>query len=135
VHVAVADTLRFIYKVAERYDLTISNIFHAGDGNMHPIILFDPRKAGELDRTKKAGAEILAYCIKVGGAITGEHGVGMEKNDLMPMAFSQESLDMMETLIKVFDPDRRLNPGKLLPTGKGCLEVRPMTPRGQEMVW
>ncbi|MCY4588564.1 MAG: FAD-binding protein [Bryobacterales bacterium] len=131
----VADTLRFIYEVSEKYGLTISNIFHAGDGNMHPIILFDPRKAGELDKTKKAGAEILEYCVNAGGSITGEHGVGMEKNDLMPIAFSQDSLDMMETLIKVFDPDRRLNPGKILPTGKGCLEVRPMTPRAREMVW
>ncbi len=131
----VADTLRFIYKVSERYGLTISNIFHAGDGNMHPIILFDPRKADELEKTKKAGAEILEYCVNAGGSITGEHGVGMEKNDIMPMAFSQDSLDMMETLIKVFDPDRRLNPGKLLPTGKGCLEVRPMTQRGQATVW
>jgi glycolate oxidase len=131
----VADTLRFIYKVSERYGLTISNIFHAGDGNMHPIILFDPRKDDELEKTKKAGAEILEYCVNAGGAITGEHGVGMEKNDIMPLAFSQDSLDMMERFIKVFDPDRRLNPGKLLPTGKGCLEVRPMTPRGQATDW
>ena len=131
----VADTLHFIYEVAEKHGLTISNIFHAGDGNMHPIILFDPRKPEELEKTKKAGAEILEYCVNAGGAITGEHGVGMEKNDLMPIAFSQDSLDMMETLIKVFDPDRRLNPGKLLPTGKGCLEVRPMSPSAREMVW
>ena len=119
----------------KRYGLTISNIFHAGDGNMHPIILFDPRKPDELEKTQKAGAEILEYCVNAGGAITGEHGVGMEKNDLMPLAFSQDSLDMMETLIKVFDPDRRLNPGKVLPTGKGCLEIRPMTNRTREMVW
>ena len=131
----IADTLRFIYRVAEKYGLTISNIFHAGDGNMHPIILFDARNPGELEKTKQAGAEILTYCLEVGGAITGEHGVGMEKNDLMPLAFSQDSLDMMERLIKVFNPDRRLNPGKLLPTGKGCLEVRPMTSRGKKMEW
>jgi glycolate oxidase len=131
----IADTLRFIYQVSEKYGLTISNIFHAGDGNMHPIILFDPRKADELEKTKQAGAEILAYCIEVGGSITGEHGVGMEKNDLMPLAFSPESLEMMERLIKVFNPDRRLNPGKLLPTGKGCLEIRPMTSKGKAMVW
>ena len=131
----IADTLRFIYQVSEKYGLTISNIFHAGDGNMHPIILFDPRKADELEKTKQAGAEILAYCIEVGGSITGEHGVGMEKNDLMPLAFSPESLEMMERLIKVFNPDRRLNPGKLLPTGKGCLEIRPMTSKGKAVVW
>ena len=131
----IADTLRFIYKVSDKYELKISNIFHAGDGNMHPIILFDDRNPDELERTKRAGAEILAYCVQAGGAITGEHGVGMEKNDLMPMLFAPESLELMEQLIKVFNPDRRLNPGKLLPTGKGCLEIRPMTSRGKSMEW
>ena len=131
----IADTLRFIYEVAEKYDLTISNIFHAGDGNMHPIILFDPRKSDELEKTKQAGAEILNYCIEAGGSITGEHGVGMEKNDLMPLAFSEDSLAMMEKLIEVFNPDRRLNPGKLLPTGKGCLEIRPISSGHKTVVW
>lgn len=131
----IADTLKHIYKVSEKYGLTISNIFHAGDGNMHPIILFDPRKPEELEKTKQAGAEILTYCIEAGGSITGEHGVGMEKNDLMPLVFKQESLDMMERLIRVFNPDGRLNPGKLLPTGKGCLEIRPMTPEQQATTW
>ena len=131
----IADTLRFIYKVSDKYELKISNIFHAGDGNMHPIIMFDDRNPDELERTKRAGAEILEYCVKAGGAITGEHGVGMEKNDLMPMLFAPESLELMEALIKVFNPDRRLNPGKLLPTGKGCLEVRPMSSRGKSTEW
>ncbi len=131
----IADTLRFIYKVSEKYDLQISNIFHAGDGNMHPIILFNDRDPDQLDRTKKAGAEILQYCIDVGGAITGEHGIGMEKNDMMPAIFAPESLDMMERLIKVFNPDRRLNPGKLLPTGKGCLEIRPVPSQRKAVVW
>jgi len=120
----IADTLKYIHETADRYGLTISNIFHAGDGNMHPIILFDPRKDDELERTKQAGADILSYCVEAGGSITGEHGVGMEKNDLMPAVFTPESLEMMETLIGVFNPDRRLNPGKILPTGKGCLEIR-----------
>ena len=131
----IADTLRFIYKVSEKYDLQISNIFHAGDGNMHPIILFNDRDPDQLERTKQAGAEILQYCIEVGGAITGEHGIGMEKNDMMPAIFTEESLDMMERLIKVFNPDRRLNPGKLLPTGKGCLEIRPISSRQKAVVW
>jgi glycolate oxidase len=131
----IADTLRFIYQVGEKYGLTISNIFHAGDGNMHPIILFNPRKADEMEKTKKAGAEILEYCVNAGGAITGEHGVGMEKNDLMPLLFTPESLNMMEQLIKVFNPDRRLNPGKLLPTGKGCLEIRPVPTTMKSMEW
>lgn len=120
----IADTLKYIHETADRYGLTISNIFHAGDGNMHPIILFDPRKKDELEKTKQAGADILSYCIQAGGSITGEHGVGMEKNDLMPAVFTPESLEMMETLIGVFNPDGRLNPGKILPTGKGCLEIR-----------
>ncbi len=131
----IADTLRFIYKVSEKYDLQISNIFHAGDGNLHPIILFDERDPEQLQRTKQAGAEILQYCIDAGGTITGEHGIGMEKNDMMPAIFSEESLDMMERLIKVFNPDRRLNPGKLLPTGKGCLEIRPVPAGHKRVVW
>ncbi|MBI1355077.1 MAG: FAD-binding protein [Acidobacteria bacterium] len=131
----IADTLKHIYHVAEKYNLIISNIFHAGDGNMHPIILFNPRKPEELERTKQAGAEILTYCIQAGGSITGEHGVGMEKNDLMPLVFQPDSLKMMERLITVFNPDRRLNPGKLLPTGKGCLEIRPMTESQKATTW
>jgi glycolate oxidase len=131
----IADTLKHIYGVSKKYGLEISNIFHAGDGNMHPIILFDPRKPGDLEKTKKAGEEILKYCIEAGGAITGEHGVGMEKNELMPLMFSKDSLAMMEKLIEVFNPDRRLNPGKLLPTGKGCMEIRPIPAGMKSMEW
>jgi glycolate oxidase len=120
----IAPTLRFIHQVSEKYGLTISNIFHAGDGNMHPIILFDARKAGELDKARAAGEEILRRCIEVGGTITGEHGVGMEKNELMGELFSAETLDTLRDLKRLFDPDCRLNPGKLLPTGRGCLEIR-----------
>lgn len=131
----IADTLRHIYRVSEKYGLTISNIFHAGDGNMHPIILFDPRSEEETLRTRQAGEEILRYCIEVGGAITGEHGVGMEKNELMPLLFAEDSLEQMERLMRIFNPDGRLNPGKILPTGKGCLEVRPPPARHKAVVW
>jgi glycolate oxidase len=120
----IAPTLHFIGEVGKKYGLTISNIFHAGDGNMHPIILFDARREGDLEKTKAAGEEILAYCISVGGSITGEHGVGMEKNEMMAHLFSTESLDMMRSFKLLFDPDSRLNPGKVLPTGKGCMEIR-----------
>jgi glycolate oxidase len=120
----IAPTLRFIGEVAEKYGLTISNIFHAGDGNMHPIILFNPRKAGDIDRARAAGEEILTYCIDAGGSITGEHGVGMEKNELMAKLFSAETLETIGRLKLLFDPDARLNPGKVLPTGRGCLEIR-----------
>ncbi len=131
----IADTLRFIYRVSEKYGLVISNIFHAGDGNMHPIILFNHRVPEEMERTKRAGAEILEHCISVGGSITGEHGVGMEKNELMPLLFSESSLQMIARLKGVFNPDGRLNPGKLLPTGKGCMEVRPMPQRLARLDW
>jgi glycolate oxidase len=120
----IAPTLSFIRQVAEKYGLEISNIFHAGDGNLHPIILFDARKPGDLDKARAAGEEILAYCVSVGGSITGEHGVGMEKKEIMPKLFSEDSLDTMRDLKKLFDPACLLNPGKLLPTGKGCLEIR-----------
>ncbi len=131
----IADTLRHIYRVSEKYGLTISNIFHAGDGNMHPIILFDPRSEEETLRTRQAGEEILRYCIEVGGAITGEHGVGMEKNELMPLLFAEDSLERMERLMRIFNPDGRLNPGKILPTGKGCLEIRPPAAQHKAVVW
>ena len=131
----IADTLRFIHETSEKYGIQISNIFHAGDGNMHPILLFDERDADQLKRTKQAGTEILQYCIEAGGAITGEHGVGMEKNDLMPLLFTEDSLGMMERLIRVFNPDRRLNPGKILPTGKGCLEIRPTPTQYKKTDW
>ena len=131
----IADTLRHIYRVSEKYGLTISNIFHAGDGNMHPIILFDPRSEEETLRTRQAGEEILRYCIEVGGAITGEHGVGMEKNELMPLLFAEDSLEQMDRLMRIFNPDGRLNPGKILPTGKGCLEVRPPPAQHKAVVW
>jgi glycolate oxidase len=120
----VAPTLRFIAQVAEKHDLKISNIFHAGDGNLHPIILFNNHVPGELDRAKAAGEEILEYCINAGGSITGEHGVGMEKNELMGKLFSEDSLDYIGRFKVLFDPEKRLNPGKVLPTGRGCLEIR-----------
>ena len=120
----MAATLRFIRGVSERYGLTISNIFHAGDGNLHPIILFNPRRPGDLEKARAAGQEILEFCIERGGSITGEHGVGIEKNNLMAKLFSEDSLAMMHDLKTLFDPSGRLNPGKLLPTGRGCMEIR-----------
>ncbi|MCU1260799.1 MAG: linked oxidase domain protein [Bryobacterales bacterium] len=120
----IAGTLRYIEQVGEKYGLRIGNIFHAGDGNMHPIILFDARDPDELERAKEAGEAILSYCIEVGGSITGEHGVGMEKNELMSRLFPAETLAAIQSFKDLFDPDNRLNPGKVLPTGKGCLEIR-----------
>jgi glycolate dehydrogenase FAD-linked subunit len=120
----IAPTLRFIGELAARYELPISNIFHAGDGNLHPLIMFDPRKPGALEKVKRASDEILDYCISAGGSITGEHGVGMEKMEMMGHQFSDATLEMISGFKKLFDPACRLNPGKVLPTGRGCMEIR-----------
>jgi glycolate oxidase len=116
--------LRRMRELGETYGLAVANVFHAGDGNMHPLILFDPRKPGQTEKVKHAADEILEYCISVGGSITGEHGVGMEKNEMMARQFSSDTLDMIGRFKKLFDPECRLNPGKVLPTGRGCMEIR-----------
>ena len=120
----IAATLQFIARVASEHGLTISNIFHAGDGNLHPIILFNPRTPGEKEKARHAGEEILKWCIGCGGSITGEHGVGMEKNELMPLLFSADTLETIGQIKLLFDPETRMNPGKLLPTGRGFSEIR-----------
>ncbi|MBI5083608.1 MAG: FAD-binding protein [Acidobacteria bacterium] len=126
----IAPTLRLIGGVSSNSGLTIGNIFHAGDGHMHPIILFDARRAGDIDKAQKAGFDILEYCIQAGGSITGEHGIGMEKVHLMSRQYAAESLDMMRRIKELFDPARLFNPGKLLPGGRGCAEIRqpPLVP-------
>jgi len=116
--------LDFIRQTADKYGLTISNIFHAGDGNLHPIILFDMRKPGDLEKAQHAGEDILDFCISAGGSITGEHGVGMEKMELMAHQFPPDSLDLIAAIKELFDPLCHLNPGKVLPTGRGCMEIR-----------
>jgi glycolate oxidase len=120
----IAPTLRFIGELAGRTGLAISNIFHAGDGNLHPLIMFDPRTPGALEKVIAASDEILEYCVAAGGSITGEHGVGMEKMEMMARQFSGDTLDMIGRFKTLFDPGCRLNPGKVLPTGRGCMEIR-----------
>ncbi|HVA93428.1 MAG TPA: FAD-linked oxidase C-terminal domain-containing protein [Candidatus Dormibacteraeota bacterium] len=118
------ETLRRIEEIAIKYDLQIGNIFHAGDGNLHPLILFDERNREQFDRVVAAGGEIMQHCIAVGGALTGEHGIGMEKNELMPLIFTPDDLALMGQVRAAFNPDGRLNPGKVLPLGKACGEIR-----------
>ncbi len=120
----IASTLSAIEEIGKRHGIPISNVFHAGDGNMHPILPFDPRRPGELERAQRAGEEILRFCISVGGSISGEHGVGMEKIELMKHQFPAETLNLIRSFKCLFDPGGTLNPGKLLPTGKGCMEIR-----------
>src|SRR5574341_2188999 len=119
----IPDTLRHIESVAKKYSLTIGNIFHAGDGNLHPLILFDVRDPEQTRRTLDAGREILRYCVSVGGSITGEHGVGMEKSELMPMLFTDDDLEVMARLRNAFNPDSLLNPQKMFPTTRSCRET------------
>jgi glycolate oxidase len=116
-------TLRRIGEIARKYNLQIGNVFHAGDGNLHPIILFDERNEQQFRDTVRAGDEILEFCIQMGGAITGEHGVGMEKDRLMPLLFSEADLALMRRVRDVFNPAGLLNPGKIFPTSKGCGEI------------
>ena len=116
--------LQFIGGISKKYGLRIGNIFHAGDGNLHPLILFDARVPGQLHMVEQAGREILQYCIDAGGSITGEHGVGIEKRDLMPLLFSNDDLDVMLSLRNAFNPNSLLNPAKIFPTTRTCVETR-----------
>lgn len=114
--------LRFIQGVGQKYDLRICNVFHAGDGNLHPIVLFDERDAEQVKRVLAASHEILEECIQVGGSVTGEHGIGVEKIDLMPKLFSPDDLSMMLRLREAFNPTGRCSPRKMLPTAGACIE-------------
>jgi glycolate oxidase len=110
-------------ELSEQYGLAVANVFHAGDGNLHPLILYDANKPGELERTEKFGAEILKLCVEVGGVLTGEHGVGVEKRDLMPAMFSEADLNQQQRLKCAFDGKGLLNPGKVFPTLHRCAEL------------
>jgi len=110
-------------KLSERYGLAVANVFHAGDGNLHPLILYDANKPGELEKAEDFGADILRLCVKVGGVLTGEHGVGVEKRDLMPTMFDQADLDQQVRVKCAFDPNHLLNPGKVFPQLRRCAEL------------
>jgi len=110
-------------ELSEKYGLRVANVFHAGDGNLHPLILYDANKPGELERTEAFGAEILKLCVEVGGVLTGEHGVGVEKRDLMPAMFSEIDLNQQQRLKCAFDAKGLLNPGKVFPTLHRCAEL------------
>ena len=115
--------LKRIRELSEHYGLRVANVFHAGDGNLHPLILYDANKPGELEKTEDFGAEILKLCVEVGGVLTGEHGVGVEKRDLMPAMFTEIDLDQQQRLKCAFDADGLLNPGKVFPKLHRCAEL------------
>ena len=112
-----------VVAVGEAYDLPVANLFHAGDGNLHPMILFDAREPGIMERVMAAGQEMLRACVEAGGTISGEHGIGIEKNQFMPWIFSDDDLSVMDRVRAAFDPKRRMNPGKVLPSGASCGDV------------
>ncbi len=114
------EIMRFIRATSEKYGLRIPNVFHAGDGNIHPLVLYDERDADQVRRAVAAGNDILEKCIQLGGSVTGEHGIGVEKIDFMEKQFTKESLDAMQALRRVFDPDGRCNPHKMFPGSKRC---------------
>jgi glycolate dehydrogenase FAD-linked subunit len=115
--------LKRIRELSEHYGLRVANVFHAGDGNLHPLILYDANKPAELEKTEEFGAEILKLCVEVGGVLTGEHGVGVEKRDLMPAMFSEIDLDQQQRLKCAFDAQGLLNPGKVFPKLHRCAEL------------
>ncbi len=119
------EMMQFIYQVAEKHNLRIANIFHAGDGNLHPCILFDERKSEEVERALKASAEILKRCVEVGGSVTGEHGIGLEKRAFLPFMFTKDEIDVMRKVKSVFDPEEVFNPSKIFPEPEGEELVEP----------
>ena len=113
----LAPVLRRVAEVGRKYDIPIANVFHAGDGNLHPCLLFDERQPGALETIMEAGAEVLEVCVEAGGTLTGEHGVGLEKKEQMPLVFSPEDMAAMRLVRDAFAPENRINPGKIFPDG------------------
>jgi glycolate oxidase len=127
------DVLGRIRALSDSYGLGVINVFHAGDGNLHPLILYDANQPGQLEQAESFGADILKICVEVGGVLTGEHGVGVEKRDLMPVMFSAADLDQQKRLKCAFDPKLLLNPGKMIPELHRCAELGRMHVHGNEL--
>jgi len=117
------EVLSRMEELSQKYQLGVANVFHAGDGNLHPLILYDANVPGELARAEEFGNDILRLCVEVGGVLTGEHGVGIEKRDLMPEMFGEEDLKQQQSVKCAFDPGLLLNPGKVFPTLHRCAEL------------
>jgi glycolate oxidase subunit GlcD len=130
---ALPEVLAQVCAIGDRYGLTLSNVFHAGDGNLHPNISFDRRDSDELHRVMAAGAEILQLCVDAGGVITGEHGIGTEKREFIGLVFDEADLDAMKRLHAAFNPDGICNPDKVFPTTRFCVESNPKS-RGYDRV-
>jgi glycolate dehydrogenase FAD-linked subunit len=131
----LVETMKGVYKIADRYELTMLNVFHAGDGNLHPLIAFDSRDPGMAEKVRQAGDEIVELCLGMGGALSGEHGIGVEKRDLMRISFSELDLDAQARVKDVFDPEHRLNPSKILPSGSRCFDFGGIKREVPEGAW
>jgi glycolate oxidase len=116
------EIMRELQEIGARHRVVIANVFHAGDGNLHPLICYDDRVPGELERAKQANEELLHACLRLGGSVTGEHGVGLDKCESLPLQFAPADLNFMARLRRTFDPDSIMNPGKLLPSHPACGE-------------
>lgn len=127
------EVLRRMSQMSAQYGLACANVFHAGDGNLHPLILYDANKPGQLDAAEAFGADILRLCVEVGGVLTGEHGVGVEKRDLMPSMFGEIDLNQQQRLKCAFDGQSLLNPGKVFPTLRRCAELGAMHVKGGQL--
>jgi len=126
-------TLARIQEISRESGFRIANVFHAGDGNLHPLIMWDADEAGAEERVIDAGAEIMQVCAEAGGSLSGEHGIGMEKKDLMPLIFSRQDVAQMQRIKEAFDPGGLCNPGKIFPTAGRCLEL--FARRGRAVGW
>ncbi|MGH3649674.1 MAG: FAD-binding oxidoreductase [Acidimicrobiia bacterium] len=131
----LVETMKGIYAIADRYELTMLNVFHAGDGNLHPLIAFDASDPETNERVHRAGEEIVALCLDAGGALSGEHGVGLEKRDMMRASFTELDLDAQARLKEVFDPARVFNPSKILPEGSRCFDFGGIRRELPDGVW
>jgi glycolate oxidase len=119
------EIMEFICATSVKYGLRITNVFHAGDGNIHPLVLYDERDPAQVKNAIHAGEDILTKCVELGGSVTGEHGIGIEKIDFMARQFSSADLEAMQKLRLAFDPEMRCNPHKMFPGGKRCADFAP----------
>ena len=128
-------SLETIYQLSEKYQLGVANVFHAGDGNLHPLILYDANQPGQLEQAEAFGGEILETCVELGGTITGEHGVGIEKINQMCVQFNTLELQQFHAVKNAFDPNSLLNPGKAVPTLNRCAEFGQMHVHNNQMAF
>ena len=119
----LVEVLARIQAISKESGIPIANVLHAGDGNLHPCVLFDERKPDETRRALEIGGEILKLCVEVGGFLSGEHGIGLEKQEYMPLMFTDDDLEAMAKLKPAFATNDRFNPGKIFPTGASCVDI------------